>query len=207
MKGQEYKIHVKKGKNDGNATGATAIQSFKKENVKMLGEDIRYIRTDAARLREKGVHYYGTSAYWLSFLVPFVLFVVGMYLNRQRIRANADLVRVKSKAANKMAQKRLRAAATAMRNSNSESFYEEILKAMLGYVSYKLNIAASELNRDNINGILQQRGINDDLIQSFIAVLDTCEYARYAPDSSKNEEMDKLYRSSLEVITKLDKAI
>ena len=173
----------------------------------MLGEDIRYIRTDAARLREKGVHYYGTSAYWLSFLVPFVLFVVGMYLNRQRIRANADLVRVKSKAANKMAQKRLRAAATAMRNSNSESFYEEILKAMLGYVSYKLNIAASELNRDNINGILQQRGINDDLIQSFIAVLDTCEYARYAPDSSKNEEMDKLYRSSLEVITKLDKAI
>ena len=78
---------------------------------------------------------------------------------------------------------------------------------MLGYVSYKLNIAASELNRDNINEILQQRGINDDLIQSFIAVLDTCEYARYAPDSSKNEEMDKLYRSSLEVITKLDKAI
>lgn len=207
LKGQEYKIHVKKGKNDGNTTGTTAIQSFKKENVKMLGEDIRYIRTDAARLREKGVHYYGTSAYWLSFLVPFVLFVVGMYLNRQRIRANADLVRVKSKAANKMAQKRLRAAATAMRNSNSESFYEEILKAMLGYVSYKLNIAASELNRDNINGILQQRGINDDLIQSFIAVLDTCEYARYAPDSSKNEEMDKLYRSSLEVITKLDKAI
>ena len=185
----------------------TAVQSFKKEDVKMLGEDIRYIKTGDSRLKEKGVHYYGTPAYWLSFLVPFVLFVVGMFLNRQRIKANADLVRVKSKTANKMAQKRLRAAAAAMKASNSESFYEEVLKAMWGYVSYKLNIAASNLNRDNISEILTKRGVEPALIQNFMEVLDNCEFARYAPDSGKNEEMDKVYKNSLEVITKLDKAI
>ena len=137
----------------------------------------------------------------------FVLFVVGMFLNRQRIKANADLVRVKSKTANKMAQKRLRAAFAAMKASNSESFYEEVLKAMWGYVSYKLNIAASNLNRDNISEILTKRGVEPALIQNFMEVLDNCEFARYAPDSGKNEEMDKVYKNSLEVITKLDKAI
>ena len=207
LSGKEYDIHVEKGREDGAASGTTAVQSFKKEDVKMLGEDIRYIKTGDSRLKEKGVHYYGTPAYWLSFLVPFVLFVVGMFLNRQRIKANADLVRVKSKTANKMAQKRLRAAAAAMKASNSESFYEEVLKAMWGYVSYKLNIAASNLNRDNISEILTKRGVEPALIQNFMEVLDNCEFARYAPDSGKNEEMDKVYKNSLEVITKLDKAI
>lgn len=207
LNGKEYRIHVEKGRDDGTSTGAAAVQSFKKEDVKVLGEDIRFIKTGNSRLKEKGVHYYGTSAYWLSFLVPFVLFVAGMFLNRQRIKANADLVRVKSKTANKMAQKRLRAAAAAMKAANSESFYEEVLKAMWGYVSYKLNIAASNLNRDNISDILTKRGVDAALIQNFIGVLDNCEYARYAPDSGKSEEMDKVYKSSLDVITKLDKAI
>ena len=111
----------------------------------MLGQDIRYIKTHKDDLRLKGVLYFATMEYWLSFLIPFVLFVVGMILNRRRIKANADLVRVKSKTANKMAQKRLRAAAVAMKAGNSELFYQETLNALWGYVSYKLNIAASEL--------------------------------------------------------------
>ena len=78
---------------------------------------------------------------------------------------------------------------------------------MWGYVSYKLNIAASNLNRDNISEILTKRGVESALIQNFMEVLDNCEFARYAPDSGKNEEMDKVYKNSLEVITKLDKAI
>ena len=81
----------------------------------MLGQDIRYIKTHKNDLRPKGVLYFATMEYWLSFLIPFVLFVVGMILNRRRIKANADLVRVKSKTANKMAQKRLRAASVAMK--------------------------------------------------------------------------------------------
>ena len=106
-----------------------------------------------------------------------------------------------------MAQKRLRIAAMALKTGNSESFYEEVLKAMWGYVSYKLNVEASNLNRDNISEMLTRRNIDVALIQQFIELLDTCEFARYAPDSAKNEEMDKVYKNSLQVITKLDKAI
>ena len=207
LKGQEYKIHVKKGKNDGNTTGTTAIQSFKKENVKMLGEDIRYLKTGDLDLKEAGVHFFGTLSYWLWMLIPLFLFIAGIVFNRQRIKANADIARVKNRAAAKMARKRLKLAAAAMRSHNAEQFYEEVLKALWGYMSYKLNIDRAELNRDNISGILQQKNVADDLLKDFIGVLDTCEYARYAPGSNSDAEMDKVYAQSMEVIMKLDKSI
>ena len=207
MKGKEYKVHVLKGNDTGGGVQGGAVQSFKKEDVRMLGEDIRYIKTGNSALKAKGVQYFASTAYWLSFLIPFILFVIGMILNRRRIKANADLVRVKSKAASKMAQKRLKAAAVAMKSGNSELFYQEVLKALWGYVSFKLNIEVSELNRDNINEHLTKRGASAELIQNFIDVLDHCEYARYAPGSNQGEEMDKVYKDGLTVITKLDKAL
>lgn len=207
LKGKEYSVRVEKGNESSQGSGESALQSFKKEDVRMLGQDIRYIKTHKNDLRPKGVLYFATMEYWLSFLIPFVLFVVGMILNRRRIKANADLVRVKSKTANKMAQKRLRAASVAMKAGNSELFYQETLNALWGYVSYKLNIAASELNRDNISDHLTRRGADATLIQSFIEVLDHCEYARYAPGANQGEEMDNVYKDSISIITKLDKAI
>ena len=207
LKGKEYAVRVEKGNESSQGSGEAALQSFKKEDVRMLGQDIRYIKTHKNDLRPKGVLYFATMEYWLSFLIPFVLFVVGMILNRRRIKANADLVRVKSKTANKMAQKRLRAASVAMKAGNSELFYQETLNALWGYVSYKLNIAASELNRDNISDHLTRRGADATLIQSFIEVLDHCEYARYAPGANQGEEMDNVYKDSISIITKLDKAI
>lgn len=204
---EAYPVYVKKGKGGGADSSTAAVQSFKKEDVRQLGQDIRYIKTGNLGLYTRGGGFYGTTAYWLAFLVPFVLFVTGAILNRRRIKANADLVRVKNKAANKMARKRLKVAAAAMRNHNSEAFYEEALKALWGYVSYKLNIDKAELNRDNISEILQQKSVNESMIQEFIEVLDHCEFARYAPGSKADQEMDQVYKDSIEVITKLDKAI
>ena len=207
LTGKAYNVRVLKGngKTEGNA--AAAVQSFKKEDVRMLGEDIRYIKTGELGLHEKGVRLFGTSLYWLAFLIPFVLFIVGAIFNRRRIKANSDLVRVKNKTANKMAGKRMKVAATAMKNRNGELFYEEVLKALWGYVSYKLNIDRAELNRDNISDLLQKKAVDASLIQEFIAVLDACEYARYAPGSNSDQEMDKVYMDGVNIITKLDKAI
>lgn len=208
LRGQEYPIHVERGQGRGLLdSSAAAVQSFKKEDVRQLGQDIRYIKTGDLNLYAIGSGFYGTTVYWLAFLIPFVLFVIGSVLNRRRIKANADLVKVKNKAANKMARKRMKVAAIAMKNHNSEAFYEEVLKALWGYVSYKLNIDKAELNRDNISEILQQKSVDKDMIQEFIDVLDTCEFARYAPGSKSDQEMDKVYGDGINVITRLDKAI
>ena len=205
--GNEYKIHVLKGNENSRESGISAVQSFKKEDVRQLGKDIRYIRTGDLKLHPVGSRFFGTTSYWLALIIPFVLFVIGAILNRRRIKANADLVRVKNKAANKMAKKRMKAADRAMKVHNTELFYDEVLKAMWGYVSYKLNIDKAELNRDNINEILQWKSVDNVLIQEFISVLDTCEFARYAPAGNPDQEMDKVYTDGITVITKLDKAI
>ena len=205
--GAEYNIHVRKGADKGQVETGNQVKSFKKEDVRKVGEDIRYLKTEGLNLKAAGVRFFGTTLYWLALLIPFVLFVVGAVLNRRRIKANADIVRVKNKAANKMARKRLKVAASAMKNHNAEQFYDEVLKALWGYMSYKLNIDRAELNRDNISEILQSKGVEEDRIKEFIAVLDTCEYARYAPGSNSDQEMGKVYTDSIDVITKLDKAI
>lgn len=173
----------------------------------MVGQDIRYLKTGDLRLEEIGVRFFGTPKYWLAILIPFVLFVTGVVLNRRRIKSNADIVRVKNRAANKMARKRLKVAAGAMKSHNAELFYDEVLKALWGYMSYKLNIDRAELNRDNISGILQQKDVDPVMVEEFIRLLDTCEYARYAPGSKSDEQMDMIYLDSIDVITKLDKAI
>lgn len=207
--GKEYSLFVRKGAEKGTngENSGNIVQSFKKEDIRQVGEDIRYLKTGDLKLKEQGVRFFATPAYWLSFLIPFVLFVAGAVLNRRRIKANADIARVKNKAANKMARKRLKVAASAMKNHNAEQFYDEVLKALWGYMSYKLNIDRAELNRDNISEILQSKGVEEDRIKEFIAVLDTCEYARYAPGSNSDQEMGKVYTDSIDVITKLDKAI
>lgn len=209
LAGQEYDIFVRKGSEKGQAGNITAnaVQSFKKEDVRMVGQDIRYLKTGELKLKEIGIRFFGTTQYWLALLIPFVLFVVGVLLNRRRIKSNSDLVRVKNKAANKMARKRMKVAAKAMKTHNIEQFYDEVLKALWGYISYKLNIDRAELNRDNISDILQKKSVDAELVQEFIDVLDTCEYARYAPKSDSDQKMDMVYMNGIDVITKLDKVI
>lgn len=207
--GNEYNVFVRKGSEKGqvNANANNGVQSFKKEDVRMVGQDIRYLKTGGLDLKEAGVRFFGTVEYWLALVIPFVLFVIGSILNRRRIKSNADLVRVKNKAANKMARKRLKVAARAMKSHNVEQFYDEVLKSLWGYMSYKLNIDRAELNRENVTDILPKKNVESELIQEFIEVLDICEYARYAPGSDPDQKMEQVYTDSIDVITKLDKAI
>lgn len=207
--GKEYNVYVRKGTEKGQHDGVAgnSVQSFKKEDIRQVGADIRYLKSGDLKLRETGVRFFATPAYWFALLIPLVLFIAGAILNRRRIKANADIARVKNKAATKMARRRLKVAAAAMKNRNGELFYDEVLKSLWGYMSYKLNIDRAELNRDNISEILRQKGVSDEMTSSFIAILDTCEYARYAPGSNSDQEMGKVYSDSVEVITKLDKNI
>jgi hypothetical protein len=203
--GSAFNIHVLRSNSSGtDATGAVAVQSFKKEEVRVLGEDIRYIKTVAGIARPASKPFYGSLSHLLSLLVPLVVFVAGILLNRRRIRANADIARVKSKRAGKMARGRLKSAAAAMTNDDAGLFYQEVLTAAWGYVSYKLDLPASELNRDNINELLERRNVPAEMIAPLIDLLDRCEYARYAPGSDAGQEMKKIYDEAMNTITRLD---
>lgn len=108
-----------------------------------------------------------------------------MFLRREHIRRNSNLTQVRNRKAAKVAVKRLQRAAVCLKNNELDLFYDEILKAIWGYLSDKLNIPVSDLTRTRATAALTDNGINEQLVTSLTSILDTCEYARYAPSSSE----------------------
>lgn len=199
------KFNIKVGKGSGDAS-STVISSFSKEDVKFIGKDIRFIKTNDFIPRIKGQVFFGTTNFYLAYAVPFLVFIMAFVFNRKRIKENADVARVKNKRANRVAMKRLKAASASLKAKKKEEFYDEILKALWGYTSDKLNLPLADLNKENITEILKGKDVEEDMIQDFLNILDTCEFARYAP-STGSSEMDELYKKTMETITKLEKSI
>lgn len=202
---ESYDLKVAKG--DGNSTDQQVISNFtNKENVKVLGTDILFIKTGDTALRQKGNYFFGTVAYYLWYIIPFVLFVVFVVIYRKQAVESANVAKVKTKKANKVATKRMKLAGKLLSENKVNEFYDEVLKALWGYISDKLNIPVSKLSRDNIEAELSGHGVSEDLIKEFISVLSECEFARYAP-GNQNEAMDKVYSASVEVISKMENCI
>lgn len=203
LKTEAYDLKVAKGQ--GNADQVIA-DFTNKENVKMLGKDIRFIKLGDTSLRPKGDFFFGTVGYYLWYLIPLLLFIVFAVIYRQKALDNANVAKMKTKKANKVATRRMKLAGKLLTENKKNEFYDEVLKALWGYISDKLSIPVSQLSKDNIEAELTNYGVQDALIAEFIAVLNECEYARYAP-GDESEAMDKVYSASVEVISKMENSI
>jgi len=198
-----YDLHVEKGKGDASQTIANFTN---KEDLRVLNEDIRFIKLQDAKLHKKGATFFGTPKYWLWYLLPLLLFGLLFALNRRRIAENANVAKMKNKKANKVAAKRLKQAEKLLRGNQKEAFYDEVLKALLGYTGDKLNIPVSELSKDNIREKLLNHGVDEGLTQEFIDTLDNCEFARFAP-GDESQAMDKVYNDAVNIISKMENSI
>lgn len=200
---EEYKLQVEKGA--GNA--AQTIANFtNKEDLKILNEDIRYIKQNEVTLSPKDEFFFGSLAYKLLYLIPGIIFMACFIIYRKQIAANANVAKMRTKKANKVAVKRMRQAGKLLADNKKDAFYDEVLKALWGYISDKLNIPVSRLSKDNIEETLLKYGVNDALIKEFLGALNNCEFARFAPGDD-NQAMDKVYSASLEVISKMENSI
>lgn len=201
----EYTIHVNRGNGANDANGENGegqvITYTHKEDIKQLGTDIRYIDTKAPK-KSTEQRLQNTDLIWLFFVVPLILSIVTLTILRKQIKENADITRVRYKQANKVAQKRLKAAATALKANNKDAFYAEIERAAWIYLSDRLSIPTADLNKENIASILMQKGVSDTLIKEVKDVLSTAEFARYAP--ATDHAMDDLYKATTNLINNLE---
>ena len=198
-----YDLHVEKG--EGNAT-QTIANFTNKEELKVLNEDIRFIKQNEVKLTPRGNFFFGTTGYWLFYLIPALVFIVFFLIYRKQIAANANVAKVRTRKANKVAVKRLKLAGKLLADNKKDAFYDEVLKALWGYVSDKLSIPMSRLSKDNIEEELRNYGVDDALIAEFLKVLDNCEFARFAP-ADANQGMDKVYAEALDIISKMEGSI
>ena len=158
------------------------------------------------KLTPRGQFFFGTLGYWLFYLIPTLVFIIFFILYRKQIAANANVAKVRTKKANKVAVKRLKLAGKLLSDNKKDEFYDEVLKALWGYVSDKLSIPMSRLSKDNVEEDLRNYGVAEELIAEFLKVLDNCEFARFAP-SDANQGMDKIYAEALDIISKMEGSI
>lgn len=203
LKTESYDIEVDK---DPNASNAQSTTSYVSQQEVKVDQDIRYLKTGDLALQNYRDHFSGSTANYLWYIIPALLFVISVFMYRKQIKANADIARMKTKKANKVAAKRLKQANKYLKNHEKDKFYEESLRAVWGYLSDKLTIPVANLNRENIDAELRMYGVGDDLIARFISVLDTCEFARYAPSES-DKAMDTLYAEMVATIGEMESVI
>ncbi|MCD7899860.1 MAG: BatD family protein [Bacteroides sp.] len=203
LKTEDYEVVVERG--EGNADQVVA-NFTNKEDIKVLGEDIRFIKLNEVKLHPKGQFFYGSMLYWMFYIIPLIAFILFFIVYRKQAIENANVAKVRTKKANKMATKRLKLAGKLLAENKKDEFYDEVLKALWGYISDKLNIPVSRLSKDNIEEKLMKHGVSDELIKEFLNALHECEFARFAP-GDESQAMDNVYSVALNVISKIENSI
>ena len=189
----------------GNETEAVAVSGGVSvpKDVRNLGNDIRFISTKAPGLAPKGDYLLGSVLFWILIALLVALAVACWAAFRHIAARRADVAGTKNRKATKMALKRLNLAGTFLKQNLYTAFYEELHKALLGFISDKLNIPVAELSRERITQTLKEGKVADKYIDTFISILDACEFARYAPDAG-HEAMAAHYDAALDVISSID---
>ena len=184
----------------------TVYGGISKEDVKYLGKDIRFIKSDPGTLKKSGDILLIKQSFYSAYAFSLLAFLLILFLRREHIRRNSDLTLVKNRKAGKVAIKRLHSASVCLKNEEIDQFYDEILKAIWGYLSDKLNIPVSDLTRTNTIAVLQQQGIEEDKTKSLAEILDACEFARFAPSSSGTEAAS-VYEGASQFIKSIENLI
>jgi tetratricopeptide (TPR) repeat protein len=171
--------------------------------LKQLNQDIRYIKTDNTRLRAVDEFFFGSTFYWISLAVLLAVFISLFIIFRHRAIENANISKMRGKRANKVAVRRLRVADKLLKAGKQSEFYDEVLRALWGYVGDKLNMPVAQLSRENISQQFSERDVNEATLSQFLGALDESEYARYAPGDPRGN-MTKVYDAVIQAIMKIE---
>ena len=201
VKTETFHLDVAKG------SGASAVSDFSgQDELQELNKDIRFIKTGYADQHLTGDYFFGSTAYWITIAALVLVFIALFVIFRQRAIDNANVTAMRGKKANKVATKRLKQAARLMTDNKPGEFYDEVLRALWGYVGDKLNIPVAQLSHDNISSKLAERGVHQSIIDKFIGALDECEFERYAPGDPKGN-MSKVYDKAMLAIEKIEEVM
>ena len=194
IKTQAFDINVEKGDGD---TPSSAVYA------ELKNQDIHGIKTAKDKGSRDDGMFYGSTSYWTLLGLILAVFIALLVMFRQRAIENADIVKTRSKKANKVATKRLKAADKLMQQQRQGEFYDEVLRALWGYVGDKLNIPVSELSKENIEDKLRERNVGEDTVSKFVTAIDECEFERYAPGDAAGN-MNKTFTSAMTAITQIE---
>ncbi len=184
------------------AKGVSAPVTTDQKEVENKNSDIRHIYLGEKNPVKEHRMVVLQSWYWVLYLLLIAVTIILIFANRRKARLNADVLGQKTAKASKVARRRLKSAEGFMKSGDSEKFYEEMLRALWGYLSDKLAMPVSQLSRDNISATLASKGYSEESAGAIVSVLDDCEMARYTPDSSSR--MDEVFERGVNAINQIE---
>ncbi len=189
----------------GGSGPAQVVQGPAKEDVRRLGNDIRFIKSGRPALRSTSAPLMFSATYFVSLLLIAAAFVALYFALRRMIRDSKNTVLVRNRRANKVAVQRFRAAERFMREQNRHAFYEEMLRALWGYMSDKLNIPVADLTKEKIRDELQRRGVTSEEARRFTEIISRCDEAQYSPSASVG--MNEVYAEGVNIISHIESIV
>ncbi|NOZ55651.1 MAG: protein BatD [Calditrichaeota bacterium] len=199
----EFVIQVARGA----ATPVAAGGAFSKEEVRLLGQDIRFIKTEAHAWRRVGRHFHQSP--WFVLLLVFPLLAVsgayGYRVRQDKLAENIALARARR--ANREASKRLKKARSLLAVETQKDFYAEVARSLLGFLADKFNLPAAGLVSEDVEGHLRRRNVEEELIRETLALLQDCDFHRFAPTESSTENMQATLKRAEKLIERLAKVL
>jgi hypothetical protein len=195
-----YNIAISKGDED---ETVSVMAGRSKEDLKIIGSDILFIKDNPFKLFKIGQGFFGSSLFYLLYIGLFLLFLGVLLFRRKRIQRQQNVELVKNQRASREARRRLKEAAAHMKKNESEAFYEAVLKALTGYLVDKLNIHMADLSRDSAKSGLQKYDVKPEAIEEYVELADVCEMARYSPTGIEGG-MEEVYSRSIKIISQLE---
>jgi hypothetical protein len=198
-----YTIKVNKGKDEPSGISYSGISQ---KNIEFIGQDIRHIKTGHIPLQKINSFFIASASFIAWLLIPLALFALLILFWMRNKRQSGDIALVRNRKANKVARRNLKKAGEYLGSRSSEAFFEEISRALWGYISNKFNIPLSDLSIESVNHRLSDKKISETNIRQFTNVLENCEYARFAP-GDQSEKMQEIYDEALQVISMIEQEL
>jgi hypothetical protein len=199
LRSPDFLLSVEKGSD----VASGSVSGLAKEDVKLLGEDIRFIRSEPVIFRKPGDSLFGSAVFYLLSVSPLLSFAGVFVIARRRRRLRGDVALLRTRKARKAAQRRLTQAKHLLGQKKKEEFYAEISKALWGYAGDKLGLPPAELSIDTVRSTLTSRGIPEELAGKFSSSIEHCEFARFAPASDAHD-MASFYGQTVELIAAIE---
>ncbi|MEO6883868.1 MAG: BatD family protein [Bacteroidia bacterium] len=196
----EFDLSVAKGDN---TPSTMVVNNVEKEDVKLIGSDIRFLKNNFSDEKISENYFFGSVPFVAGMISPILLFFLFLFFRKKHEKDNSDATLVKSKKATKMAKRRLALAEKHIKNNNKEGFYDEVLKALNGYMSDKLSIPVADLSKEKIIEKLKSRNVTEETIKKLMQVVDNCEYVRYAP-TAVSSDLNTVFSDTVHLITQLE---
>jgi hypothetical protein len=199
LRSPEFVLKVQRG----SEPESTGVAGINREDVKLLGEDIRFIKSGNISFQRKGESFVGSALFYVLYISPLFLFILFLVFLKQKEKEMLDVVSLRSRKARKIAKQRLSNAKKLLAEKKKEEFYAEVSRALWGYLTDRLKIPPSDLNRETISSTLQQRAVSSDTISSIISTMEQCEFARFAPQSD-SLQMEVVFKDTVQLVTQIE---